>query len=601
VKTADSTTSEAGNNRSSRPFRSGPPDQVEPNSYRMTEHELLRIIAFLERVRLPYQELVPIAEEDATWNMLLHLMKNYLTGAPVTISALASVAKVPHATAMRRIHALLDSGDVIRKNNSEAGKRFRLLPSEKLLDLFVQYARRIKYLLAETFGLRAKIDSEEDFYFGGSYFAAQIIPPPRLIESLFRGKREIRFLLNDDNYFLAMRNMWADFRNNMSSRKSFDLLKLPQLHERLIENSQRTVSEYDIVAINAPWLGEAVKKNIAIPLDEYIKDAAVSSMDFHPSVWSMGNWRGQQFGIPIYCTIELLAARRDLFARDKLEYPTTFEKTIAAARHFQAPSKERYGIAWNGARGMPIASTFMFLIGCCGESILRIPKWRLAMGVDEAHGEQLRPQILSEAGFRVLDYLHRLKDVSPPDILQMDWDRRTIAFLNGQTALAYCWTVRAARFENDLSSAVKRKVAYLPQPKGPGGASNNPIGGFLLCIPANLPEDRIELAFEAISWMTSPEAMKANVQNGFPVAPRFSVSADPEAAATSPIVSVVDKLAKQNLLKAWPRPHVPEYLALEAILGEEIHKALRGESSDRQVLETAQKLTDDVMHSAGYY
>jgi multiple sugar transport system substrate-binding protein len=567
----------------------------------MTEHELLRIIAFLERVRLPYQELVPIAEEDATWNMLLHLMKNYLTGAPVTISALASVAKVPHATAMRRIHALLDSGDVIRKNNSEAGKRFRLLPSEKLLDLFVQYARRIKYLLAETFGLRAKIDSEEDFYFGGSYFAAQIIPPPRLIESLFRGKREIRFLLNDDNYFLAMRNMWADFRNNMSSRKSFDLLKLPQLHERLIENSQRTVSEYDIVAINAPWLGEAVKKNIAIPLDEYIKDAAVSSMDFHPSVWSMGNWRGQQFGIPIYCTIELLAARRDLFARDKLEYPTTFEKTIAAARHFQAPSKERYGIAWNGARGMPIASTFMFLIGCCGESILRIPKWRLAMGVDEAHGEQLRPQILSEAGFRVLDYLHRLKDVSPPDILQMDWDRRTIAFLNGQTALAYCWTVRAARFENDLSSAVKRKVAYLPQPKGPGGASNNPIGGFLLCIPANLPEDRIELAFEAISWMTSPEAMKANVQNGFPVAPRFSVSADPEAAATSPIVSVVDKLAKQNLLKAWPRPHVPEYLALEAILGEEIHKALRGESSDRQVLETAQKLTDDVMHSAGYY
>jgi len=29
--------------------------------------------------------------------------------------------------------------------------------------------------------------------------------------------------------------------------------------------------------------------------------------------------------------------------------------------------------------------------------------------------------------------------------------------------------------------------------------------------------------------MTSPEAMKANVQNGFPVAPRFSVSADPEA------------------------------------------------------------------------
>ena len=126
------------------------------------------------------------------------------------------------------------------------------------------------------------------------------------------------------------------------------------------------------------------------------------------------------------------------------------------------------------------------LDGVLRRSILRIPKTNLTTGVDEARGEQLRPQIQSEAGLRVLDYLHKLKEVSPPDILDMDWDRRTTSFLSGQTALAYCWTVRAARFENDVSSAVKRKVGYLPQPRGPGGASNNPIGGFLLCIPSNL-------------------------------------------------------------------------------------------------------------------
>ena len=562
----DSTSSNSGPIRWPGMDPSGGPDPGRPNTYRMTEHELLRIITFLERVRLPFQELVPIAEEDASWNMLLYLIRNHLTGTPVAISTLASVAKVPHATAMRRIHALIERGDIVTKNASDTGKRFLLMPSEPLLESFIQYARKIKFLLAETFGLRAKTDSDEDFYFGGSYFAAQIIPPPRLIESLFRGKREIKFLLNDDNYFISMRNMWADFRNNMSSRKNFDLRKLPLLHERLIENSQRDVSEYDIVAVNAPWLGEAVKKNLVIPLDSHIKAASISPLDFHPSVWSMGTWRGQQFGVPIYCTIELLAARSDLFERDKIDYPTNFEKTVAAAKHFHLPAKERYGIAWNGGRGMPIASTFMFLMGCCGESILRIPKSSLDMCVDEARGEQLRPQIDSDAGLRVLDYLHKLKEVSPPDILEMDWDRRTTSFLSGQTALAYCWTVRAARFETDVSSAVKRKVTYLPQPRGPAGASNNPIGGFLLCIPTNLPPERIELAFEAIAWMTSPEAMKANVQNGFPVAPRFSVSADPEAAATSPIVSVVDKLAKQNLLKAWPRPPVPEYLALEAVL-----------------------------------
>ena len=91
------------------------------------------------------------------------------------------------------------------------------------------------------------------------------------------------------------------------------------------------------------------------------------------------------------------------------------------------------------------------------------------------------------------------------------------------------------------------------------------------------------------------------MQNGFPVAPRFSVAADPEAAATSPIVTVVDRLAKRNLLKSWPRPPVPEYLSLEAILGEEIHRALRKETSDKEALEKAQTQADQIMRAAGYY
>jgi len=567
----------------------------------MTEYELLRIITFLERVRAPYQELLPIAEEDATWNILLYLVKKNLSGTPVTISTLASVAEIPYATAMRRIHHLIDAGHIEKRPTKEGGKSFVLVPSAQLSDSFLHYAKRVKSLLAETFGMRAKPEEDENFYFGGSYLAAQIIPPPRLVESLFSGKRELKFLLNDDNYFHSMSNMWADFRNNISSRRNFDLRKLPELHARVIGNGRQPKSDYDIVAINAPWLGEAVKNNMLRPLNSYIAKSGISPLDFHTSVWSMGTWDGEQYGVPIYCTIELLAARKDLFESEGIRYPTTFDETVAAAKHFHDPLRDFYGIGWNGANGMPVASTFMFLMACCGESILNLPKSRPFFTVDKAKGDQLRPQVLSEAGFNVLDYLHRLIPYSPPDILSMDWDRRTTIFLEGSAAMAYCWTVRAARFETDIASAVRHQVAYLQQPRGHAGASNNPIGGFLLCIPSNLPEDQVELAFEAIAWMASPEAMKAGVRNGFPVAPRFSVSADPEAAATSPIVSVVDRLAKRNMLKSWPRPPVPEYLAIELALGTEIHRALSGELTDRQALENAQAKIDAIMRAAGYY
>ena len=284
-----------------------------------------------------------------------------------------------------------------------------------------------------------------------------------------------------------------------------------------------------------------------------------------------------------------------------MSYPLSFDETVKAEKHFHSPSTGHYGIAWNGAEGMPIASTFMILMGCCGQTVLNIPISRMFFTADEARGSDLRPNILSDSAFEVLDYLHRLIEYSPPNILDMDWDQRTKVFLTGRTAMAYCWTVRAARFEYDVHSTVKHKVKYLQQPRRPGGIANNAIGGFLLCLPSNLPEEKVELAFEAFAWMASPEAMKANVQNGFPLAPRFSVCADPEAAPTSPIVSVVDKLAKGNLLKSLSRPSVPEFRLIEAVLGSEIHKALRGEISDREALTSAQDLVDRAMRSAGYY
>jgi len=566
----------------------------------VTEHELLRVIAFLEKTRTPYLNLIPMADEDPAWNILLFLMRQSVTGAVVTTSSLAAVAKVPYATAMRRIHALIDDGYIVKEPNSKTGKSFSLHPSQELYRSFYEYAKRIKALLAETFGYR-KEEDDEQFYFGGSYFSAQIIPPPKLIESLFLGKKDIKFLFNDDNYFLAMRNLWSDYRNNISSIRHFDMLKLPELFEAIVENAKRPVSKYDIVAINMPWLGEVVDKKIFRPLDDLIEYSHLSHPDFHPSVWSMGTWRNKQYGVPLYCTVELLAARSDLFENDGLSYPTTFDETVELARYFHRPQRDMYGIAWNGAEGMPIASTFMILMGCCGENVVNLPKGQRLFTVDKAAGENLRPNVMSEAGMQVLDYLHRLIEYSPPEILTMGWDERTNVFLNGRAAMAYCWTVRAARFENDIGSAVKRKVRYLQHPKSRHGCHNNSIGGFLLCIPSNLPEDRVRLAFEAISWMTSPEAMKAHVQNGFPVAPRFSVSADPEAVATSPIVRVVDNLAKRNLLKSLSRPAVPGYRSIETILGSLVHQALRGEIDDRQALTTAQNQIDEAMRAAGHY
>lgn len=552
----------------------------------------------MSRTRAPFNELVRGGPGDPSWNLTSFLVTSYLKGEPVTISMLIDAAEVPYGTAQRRIHAMIDDGQVMKVARSTTGKSFYLQPSPEMYSAFVDYITKVKSLLAETVGLRG-VENADEFYFGGADFAREILPPPPLQSQLAESDQELKFLLHNDNYFSAMRNMWADYRNNLGSRKSFSLHFLPDLHERLHEFLPK--SDFDVVTLNMPWLGEFAEQNLLTPLDEFIEETNIRVMDFHPAVWASGTWGNRQYGIPIYVTIEAMAVRKDLFSEHELTYPRTFDQVIEAGRQLQDPARGFFGVAWNAARGMPIASSFMILMGCCGAPILNIPRARRYHNWADLAGNSFRPKIDSEEGQLVLDYMHRLVEISPPDILQMDWNRRIEAFLEGEVAMGYCWTMRAARFDYDIGSMVKKRAELIPQPKGPMGMSANPTGGFLLGIPANLPKSRAKLAFEAIAWMASPEAMKRHVTNGLPVAPRFSVAADPEAAAASPIVRFVDRLSQRGMLCTWQRPPIPEYCTIESILGARIHDALSGDLSDKEALTLAQAEVDQVMQGNGRY
>ena len=546
----------------------------------MNEYELQRVIRFLKRTRQPFVSIVSSTEPDASWNIVTHLIECEIGGQPVTVSTLVDVSELPYATALRRVHRMIDEGLILKRSRSATGKSFTLHPSADLKARFEVYARDIKCLLAETFGRSMPLEDESDFYFGG--------PPGRSPTDDVRPEDRLRFLLHDDNYFASMRNMWVDFRSNRATRRDFEMCVLPDLYERLVANARADVSAFDVVTINMPWLAEFASQGMLAPLARFDEPSLIKPDDFQSMVWQAGTWQGAQFGIPIYVTVEVLAARRDWLDESGRTPPRTFDEVVSVARAFHSPERERYGIVWNAARGMPLAHSFMFFLGACGRGIFA-PGHRCGEGSVRIDGQ---------AGREVLDYMHRLVDVSPPDVLDMEWKRGLDLFLHGRSALSYVWTMRAARFEYDIHSAVKRKVKYLPHAAGPGGTNLSPMGGFLLAVPGNLPEARARRAFEAIASMASPEAMRVHAKNGFPVVPRFSVAADPEVLAGSPLISIVDGLAKRNLLSTGQRPEVPQYTAIEGILGEVLHRALRRECSDGKALAEAQAAIERVMSQA---
>lgn len=564
---------------------------------RLSDHELSRVIEFLRKLRQPFDAGIPGAEPDPYWNVVLELVDGHLQQRPLDTTSLIDLSGASYGTGNRLIRRMIDDGLIEKIPRGPKHKTAFLAPSDRLLEAFIDYARTVKAHLAKTFGLRSGAETDE-YYFGGSYFAAHIIAPVQGGDINSNALRNIRFLLHDDNYFASMRNMWSDFRTDIGRKSSFDLRQLPELYRQaeVVLGDRRT--EYDVVSINMPWLGRFAEAGLIADLDDVLPGAPINPLDFHPSVWATGRWNGRQYGIPIYCTVEILTARRDLFESAGLAYPRSFDETIAAARALHRPDREIYGMSWNGARGMTIAHAFMFFLASSQGSVIDLPR-KSENWSDGLDLRNLRLKINSDEGLEALEFMRQLREVSPPGVETFDADRNLACFMAGHAAMSYVWTMRAARLEHELSSRVKRRVAYLPPPVLRGRQVTAPVGGFLLTVPAYVPTDRKREIINAIAWMASPEAMKAHVRNGFPVAPRFSVCADPEAMASSPIVSFIDRMARRNELNTWSRPAVPEYVEIERILGNEIFAAIFEGKPPRKALVDAEAAAYRFMRQRG--
>jgi len=562
--------------------------RVVVNSY-----EIKRVIAFADRVRERFRVNLPFSEPDPHWNIVSHLIQMYLEGRPVTISGLVQVSNLPYGTATRRIHDMLDTGLITRQARSQTGKSFYLLPSAALLEGFERYAREVKVELARVYGQEGSSD-EADYYFGGDHQRLAFNEEQLIALKKIDGVENTRFLFHHDYYFMSIRHVWSDFRRSIGPAKNFSLCGLHELHKEIIENAQRDVSQYDIVALNAPWIGEFASKGLVADMTDIIPQQGIRPESFNPQVWDMGSWSGRQYGVPTYATMEILSARRDLFEDASLKLPSTFDEVITAGRQLHDPKKGRYGILWNGGRGMEIAHTFMFILGCCGAPIFDLARVRGGFEKDDLNGNKIRAMIDSYAAVEALDYMQELLSISPPDILQTSWSDCLERFIGGSAAMIYTWSIHASRFETDIGSLVKKKVAYVQPPSGKRGRSLTPLGGFVLAIPANLPPERKAIASDIIGWMSTPQAVMARARDGFPLSSLFSLVGDPEAGANSPIYNLAKSLAQKRLLHVWQRPPIPQYIQIETVLGEEIHDALSRRKTNKEALEAANRRVKEI-------
>lgn len=589
--------------RQSRPTRADP-RHIPEGPYETGDAERIgqisnpdtwRLLDLMERLHDEGERVLALPSGRRALRAILDLIRSHLAGRLVTRASLAAASSLSYGTAMRMIDEMQARGFIVLRPRTATGKSFSLHPSEELLARWHRFAHT-----ADALVQAAAHPGPARPMRRGAEETGRIVPPPPVLATKLPLARSLRVLLHADPTFMAMHALKRQFEMILGVGIHSRALSIDRLQTELIENGRLAASKYDIVACDFPWFGEMAARGWLLPLDG-LMETAVDIEDFYPDALATTRHQGQQFGIPVLATAEMLVYRTDLLEEAGVVPPRTAEATVAAARRLHAPPRGISGIAWNGGRGTPIGHTFLMVMSAFGGAVVNLRRLRGGFDAEHATGEQLRPMFLSLAARATVEYLRELMAYSPPGILGMAWYDRAIAYAHGRAAMAYSHSMLAPLHELDSASPAHRRTGYLPHPVGAGGRPIVPMGGYALSIPANLAPERIRPAWTALRTLTSASAAKLYLMNGSLSSPRLSVSRDPEVRAISPLVGTIDEMATRGLLRMWPRPPVPGMAAIIDIAGQEIHDALSGVKPITQALGDAQNRADAVMRAHGAY
>jgi multiple sugar transport system substrate-binding protein len=415
------------------------------------------------------------------------------------------------------------------------------------------------------------------------------------------GGATIRIIGLGDPVFNSMQTIQAQLNELGGGTLQLEIKGFDVLHQQVLLNSQAGASAYDLVAVDLPQFGEY--KDLLMDLTPMIEAAKLDLSDFQPGALAGGQQVGMQLGLPLQVHPEIFAYRTDIFEKYGLNPPQTTTDLLDAAKTLHNKEPNMAGICWNGQRGTPLGQAFLQILGSYGQPPIELAqKGEHDFDISDIKPENMRPQLNTEKGLQVAQFLNELHKYSAPGVLNSAWGDTYNSMAAGACAMGWVWSGYSSTWEADPNSPAKGKMAYLPHPRGPDSPVNrSTIGGWYLAIPKNIDPARAQVAFDAMVFLTSADAMLKYTENGTCVSNRASVSNDPSVVERCPAVKAVQDFSDQGLLAAWQRPGIPQIQFIYDTMGAELHEMLSGNKAPQDAVDAGQKAVDRQMQKDGVY
>ena len=262
---------------------------------------------------------------------------------------------------------------------------------------------------------------------------------------------------------------------------------------------------YDILETYGFIIGPNAEAEKLQPLDDLFAKYAdkYKLNDLDQSMRDGMTYEGKLYGLPMQAQMFVMAYRKDVFDKNGLTPPKTFEEMRAAAKKIQDAGDMKYPIA------LPWLST--------GDIATQYQATLNSLGTDYVDPETNQPQLDSPESVKAFEEMKSLLPYMDPQVTTFDQPKVQQQMFNGTAAIAIMFSGRMNDLTLEQNSQYFDKFAFAAPPAVEDSSerlfSRLSIDGWSLPTNTDLSPD---LLFQMIASSVSEDASKASIPAAFP-------------------------------------------------------------------------------------
>jgi len=335
---------------------------------------------------------------------------------------------------------------------------------------------------------------------------------------------------------------------------------------------------YDVVQVDYIFAPGFAQAGHLVPLDDLLGEEWLNDFieDTAEGVRAGYMYDGKIYGLPTIGNSQRFIFNKAIAEAEGVAPPTSWEELLEACKAVNKPEKNQYGFAVALERLVKATGVWLPIFWSNG---------------GELFDEEMHPMVNSEEGVQALEYLLELMEYMPPGGPSYTETDEVKAMGTGLAVFdPFAWIPDP--ITNPANPEVGEQLDTILQPAG--SVRSAPVmGGLGLVIPTYSKNQ--DAALEYVKWFNSKDVQKDLIIPG-----------GGQPCRTSAWEANVDlqpyfKGLLENINAAKVRPGIPEYGAVDGIIGLQMSRALNKEVTPQEAMDEAQRQIEELMEKAGYY